>query len=54
MRSESEGMSQQQIVDRILNQNSDGSKKTVYAVLDENGKEISNEDVPKKNFLDKE
>ena len=54
MRSESEGMSQQQIVDRILNQNSDGSKKTVYAVLDENGKEISNQETPKKNFLDKE
>jgi len=54
MRSESEGMSQQQIVDRILNQNSDGKKKTVYAVLDENGKEISNQETPKKNFLDKE
>lgn len=54
MRSESEGMSQQQIVDRILNQNSDGKKKTVYAVLDENGKDISNQETPKKNFLDKE
>lgn len=54
MRSESEGMSQQQIVDRILNQNSDGNKKTVYAVVDENGKEISNQETTKKNFLDKE
>lgn len=54
MRSESEGMSQQQIVDRILNQNSDGKKKTVYAVLDENGKDISNQETSKKNFLDKE
>lgn len=54
IRSESEGMSQQQVVDRILNQNSDGKKYTVYAVLDENGKEISNQETPKKNFLDKE
>ena len=54
MRSESEGMSQQQVVDRILNQNADGKKYTVYAVLDENGKEISNQETPKKNFLDKE
>lgn len=54
MRSESEGMSQQQVVDCILNQNSDGEKYTVYAVLDENGKEISNQETTKKNFLDKE
>lgn len=54
MRSESDGMSQQQVIDRILNQNSDGSKKTVYAVLDENGKDISNAEIPKKNYLDKE
>lgn len=53
IRSESEGMSQQQVADRILNQNSDGKKYTVYAVLDENGKEISNQETPKKNFLDK-
>ena len=53
MRSESEGMTQKQMVDRVLNQNSDGRKMTVHAILDENGKEISDQETPKKNFLDK-
>lgn len=54
MRSETDGMSQQQMVERILNHDSDGKKKTVYAIQDKDGKDISNEPIPKKNFLDKE
>lgn len=54
LREEANGMSQKDVVDRILNQNSDGKKLTVYGVRDENGKEISNQVAPKKNYLDKE
>lgn len=54
MRSESEGISQDQIVDRILNQTSPDAKVVVYSIDGVNAKETSKIEVPKYNHLDKE
>lgn len=48
MRTESEGMSHRQALERAL-----GGNK-VYSVRDKNGKEILDDERPKKNYLDKE
>ena len=54
MRSESEGISRDQIVDRILNQTSPDAKVVVYSIDGVNAKETSKIEVPKYNHLDKE
>lgn len=48
IRTESEGISRRQALERAL----DGAK--VFSVRDENGKDILDEERPKKNYLDKE
>ena len=54
MRSESEGISRDQLVDRILNQTSPDAKVVVYSIDGVNAKETSKIEVPKYNHLDKE
>lgn len=53
MRADNEGLTQQQMVDRILSQYS-GEKSTKVVIKDENGKDVSNMKRATKNFLDKE
>lgn len=54
IRSDSEGMSQDQLVNRILNQNSSGEKVIVYTVQGTDAKIDAKVEVPKYNHLDKE
>ncbi len=54
MRAESSGLSQRQIVDRILSQGGYGPDAAETVVADDKGKDISDKALPKKNYFDKE
>lgn len=54
MRAETDGLSQRQIVDRILNQNAVDGDVNSTLITDEKGNDISDQELPKKNFFDKE
>ncbi len=54
MRSDSEGISRDQLVDRILNQSSPGQKVIVYTLSGVDAKDNTEVEVPKYNHLDKE
>ncbi len=54
MRAESSGLSQRQIVDRILSQGGYGPDGAETVVADDKGKDISDKALPTKNYFDKE
>ncbi len=54
MRTETNGLSQQQIVDRILSQNAVDTEAGSTVIMDKKDNDISDQKLPKKNFLDKE
>ncbi len=54
MRTESEGISQDQLVDRILNQTSPDAKVVVYSIQGVDAKALSKVEIPRYNHLDKE
>ena len=54
MRSDSEGINKDQLVDRILNQSSPGQKVIVYTLPGVDAKDNAEVEVPKYNHLDKE
>ncbi len=54
MRTESSGLSQRQIVNRVLNQGGYDADAGSTVITDDKGNDISDQALPKKNFFDKE
>lgn len=54
MRTETNGLSQKQIVDRVLSQGGYDEDASATEITDDKDNDISDQVLPKKNFLDKE
>lgn len=54
MRAEASGLSQRQIVNRVLNQGDYDADAGTTVITDDKGNDISDQALPKKNFFDKE
>lgn len=54
IRSEAEGLTEKEWMERILNSDSPGKKGSIYSIKDSNGKDMSNQIRPRKNFFEKE
>ena len=54
MRSEEDGLTEKERIERALNNDSPSKKRTIYTIKDSNGKDISNQIRPRKNFFEKE
>ena len=54
MRTETNGLSQKQIVDRVLSQGGYDEDASATEITDDKGNDISDQVLPRKNFLDKE
>lgn len=54
MRTETNSLSQKQIVDRVLSQGGYDEDASATEITDDKGNDISDQALPKKNFLDKE
>lgn len=54
MRAETNGLSQRQIVSRVLSQGGNELDAGSVVITDDKGSDISDQEVPKKKFFDKE